>query len=127
MDSNPPFGFSITRYAIIPLSPTSGLIGWVPDHDTLHDLIAEHRRLAPISLGLEKDRMCPLGVDKWNSLTLTQKLEGFEYALEGSLGNDLERMLWLKSPNSEVSPSYTNRAYQDVHTLVILTKKGLAR
>ncbi len=30
---------SIQRYAIIPLSPNSGLIGWVPNHDTLHDLI----------------------------------------------------------------------------------------
>lgn len=30
---------SIQRYAIIPLSPNSGLIGWVPNHDTLHVLI----------------------------------------------------------------------------------------
>jgi FKBP12-rapamycin complex-associated protein len=39
---------SIQRYAIIPLSPNSGLIGWVPNHDTLHDLIkyVRARRLA---------------------------------------------------------------------------------
>jgi FKBP12-rapamycin complex-associated protein len=30
---------NIQRYAIIPLSPNSGLIGWVPNHDTLHILI----------------------------------------------------------------------------------------
>ena len=29
----------INPYAIIPLAPNSGLIGWVPDHDTLHQLI----------------------------------------------------------------------------------------
>lgn len=30
---------SIARYAVIPLSPNSGLIGWVPNCDTLHQLI----------------------------------------------------------------------------------------
>lgn len=30
---------SIARYAVIPLSPNSGLIGWVPNCDTLHALI----------------------------------------------------------------------------------------
>jgi len=42
---------SIQRYAIIPLSPNSGLIGWVPDHDTLHSLIryVRRRRRTPYS------------------------------------------------------------------------------
>ncbi|CAL5438270.1 unnamed protein product [Camellia sinensis] len=34
---------SIQRYAVIPLSPNSGLIGWVPKCDTLHQLIREYR------------------------------------------------------------------------------------
>lgn len=34
---------SIQRYAVIPLSPNSGLIGWVPNCDTLHHLIREYR------------------------------------------------------------------------------------
>ncbi len=34
---------SIARYAVIPLSPNSGLIGWVPSTDTLHALIREYR------------------------------------------------------------------------------------
>ncbi|MQL76783.1 hypothetical protein Taro_009170 [Colocasia esculenta] len=34
---------SIQRYAVIPLSPNSGLIGWVPNCDTLHQLIREYR------------------------------------------------------------------------------------
>lgn len=34
---------SIARYAVIPLSPNSGLIGWVPNCDTLHALIREYR------------------------------------------------------------------------------------
>ena len=31
------------RYNVIPLSPVSGLIEWVPDCDTLHGLIRDYR------------------------------------------------------------------------------------
>lgn len=34
---------SIQRYDVIPLSPNSGLIEWVPNCDTLHQLIREYR------------------------------------------------------------------------------------
>lgn len=33
----------IKRYSVTPLSPDSGLIGWVPHCDTLHQLIKEYR------------------------------------------------------------------------------------
>ena len=34
---------AIIRYSITPLSPRCGLIGWVPDCDTLHALVREYR------------------------------------------------------------------------------------
>lgn len=34
---------SIQRYAIMPLSNNSGLIGWVPNCDTMHQLIKRYR------------------------------------------------------------------------------------
>merc|ERR1719487_2919091 len=34
---------SIHRYSVIPLSPNSGLIRWVPNCDTLHSLVQEYR------------------------------------------------------------------------------------
>lgn len=34
---------SIMRYSVIPLSQNTGLVGWVPNTDTLHQLIKEHR------------------------------------------------------------------------------------
>ena len=43
----------ITRYAVIPLSINSGLIGWVPHCDTLHSLIKEYRDTKKIILNLE--------------------------------------------------------------------------
>ena len=41
---------SIQRYAVIPLSPNSGLIGWVPNCDTLHALIREYRDARKVCL-----------------------------------------------------------------------------
>lgn len=42
---------SIARYAVIPLSPNSGLIGWVPNCDTLHALIREYRCVWVVCVG----------------------------------------------------------------------------
>ena len=41
---------SIQRYSVIPLSPNSGLIGWVPNCDTLHHLIREYRDARKVCL-----------------------------------------------------------------------------
>ncbi len=39
----------------------------------------------------------------FENLSLIQKVEVFEYALENTTGQDLYKVLWLKSKNSEVS------------------------
>jgi len=44
-------------------------------------------------------RMAP----DYDHLTLLQKVEVFEHALEHTQGDDLAKLLWLKSPSSEVS------------------------
>ncbi|RUP43431.1 hypothetical protein BC936DRAFT_137191, partial [Jimgerdemannia flammicorona] len=44
---------SIQRYPAIPLSPNSGLIGWVPFCDTLHTLIRDYRESRKILLNIE--------------------------------------------------------------------------
>jgi serine/threonine-protein kinase mTOR len=44
---------NIERYAAIPLSPNSGLIGWVPNCDTLHTLIRDYRESRKILLNIE--------------------------------------------------------------------------
>ncbi len=38
----------------------------------------------------------------YDHLTLMQKVEVFEHALEHTNGDDLQKILWLKSPSSEV-------------------------
>jgi FKBP12-rapamycin complex-associated protein len=97
------FDLSIQRYAIIPLSPTVGLISWVPQCDTLHDLVKEYRDSKRQILNVEHklmQQMAPNNV--YDTLTHTQKLEVFEYALESTHGDDLAKILWNRSQTSEV-------------------------
>ena len=92
---------TIQRYAVIPLSPNSGLLGWVPHCDTLHALIRGYREKKKILLNIEHRIMLRMAPD-YEHLTLMQKVEVFEHALDSTKGDDLARLLWLKSPNSEV-------------------------
>ncbi|KAF6252503.1 kinase-like domain-containing protein [Scenedesmus sp. NREL 46B-D3] len=103
---------SIARYAVIPLSPNSGLIGWVPNCDTLHALIREYRESRKIPLNWEHRLMLGMAPD-YDHLPVINKVEVFEYALDSTSGEDLHKascaahrrcflVLWLKSRNSEI-------------------------
>ncbi|CAG9564541.1 unnamed protein product [Danaus chrysippus] len=92
---------AIQRYAVIPLSTNSGLIGWVPHCDTLHSLIKDYREKRKILLNIEHRIMQRMASDL-EKLMLMQKVEVFEHALEHTAGDDLAKLLWLKSPSSEV-------------------------
>lgn len=92
---------AIQRYAVIPLSTNSGLIGWVPHCDTLHTLIRDYRDKKKVPLNQEHRTMLSVSPD-YDHLTLMQKVEVFEFALAQTQGDDLAKLLWLKSPSSEV-------------------------
>ncbi|KAF8372439.1 let-363, partial [Pristionchus pacificus] len=97
---------TIQRYSIVALSQNSGLIGWVPDCDTLHGLVKDYREKKKrlfqcVSLSLEHKLMQGIAANM-DQLTLLQKVQLFEAALASSDGQDLGQILWLKSPNSEV-------------------------
>ncbi|EME41618.1 hypothetical protein DOTSEDRAFT_73886 [Dothistroma septosporum NZE10] len=91
---------NIQRYAAIPLSTQAGLLGWVPNSDTLHVLIREYRESRKILLNIEHRIMLQMAPD-YDNLTLMQKVEVFGYALDNTTGQDLYRVLWLKSKSSE--------------------------
>ncbi|GKD25591.1 serine/threonine-protein kinase TOR, partial [Tanacetum coccineum] len=78
---------SIQQYEVIPLSPSSGLIGWVPHCDTLHQLIREYRDARKITLNQEHKHMLIFAPD-YDHLTLVARVEVFEYALDNTEGND---------------------------------------
>jgi len=90
----------IVRYSVIPLEPNSGLIEWVPDCDTMHGLVKEYRETRKILLNIEHRLMLAMTPD-YDQLPLIGKVEVFEHALANTTGQDLNKVLWLKSQNSE--------------------------
>jgi FKBP12-rapamycin complex-associated protein len=94
---------SIQRYAVIPLSPNSGLIEWVPNCPTMHSLIKHYRALKRIRLNVEQRLMNKLSpTSTFTGLSLMQKVQVFSGALALTTGADLQCLLWLKSPNAQV-------------------------
>jgi serine/threonine-protein kinase mTOR len=91
---------NIQKFPAIPLSQNSGLLGWVPNSDTLHNLIKEYRDSRRILLNIEMRIMLQMAPD-YDALTLMQKVEVFGYAMDNTTGKDLYRVLWLKSKSSE--------------------------
>jgi FKBP12-rapamycin complex-associated protein len=107
---------SIQRYAVIPLSPSAGLISWVPNCDTLHDLIRDFRESRKIMLNVEHKLMQQIAPNQiYEGLPHAHKLEIFEHALSNTAGEDLAKILWLKSETSETwlqrRANYTRYVY----------------
>jgi FKBP12-rapamycin complex-associated protein len=110
----------IARCSVIPLSPNSGLIEWLPHTDTLHALIKEYRDARKILLNIEHRLMLQMAPD-YQHLTLMQKIEVFEYALANTTGQDLYKVLWLKSQNSEV---WLDRRTNCTRSLAVMSMVG---
>ncbi|EGR30890.1 phosphatidylinositol 3- and 4-kinase family protein, putative [Ichthyophthirius multifiliis] len=92
---------NITRYSVIPLSINTGIIGWVHNCDTLQSLIKEYRKAYNIRENPEMslmDQFCT----NYSALPLPNKVEIFRHIIENTKGEDLKKILWLKSPNSEI-------------------------
>lgn len=111
---------SIKRYPAIPLSQNTGLIGWVPGCDTLHVLIKEHRAENNIIPNIDyklMEKMC----DGFESCPLINKVEIFRNALEKTAGEDLQKVLWVKSQNSEV---WLERRTNYTRSLAVMSMVG---
>eukprot|EP00039_Didymoeca_costata_P005657 m.83399 g.83399 ORF g.83399 m.83399 type:complete len:2577 (+) comp12920_c0_seq6:63-7793(+) len=102
----------IIRYSITTLSPSAGLIEWVSDCVTLHEIVKKYREDNKITLYAEHQvirskafvtldgngRPTDTGYDH---LTVPQKVELFEHACSTTKANDIAASLWLRSPNAE--------------------------
>lgn len=111
---------NIQRYSAIPLSTQSGLLGWVSNSDTLHVLIREYRESRKILLNIEHRIMLQMAPD-YDNLTLMQKVEVFGYALDNTTGQDLYRVLWLKSKSSE---AWLDRRTNYTRSLAVMSMVG---
>ena len=94
----------IPHYAIVPLSIDTGLAEWVPNTDTVHQLISDHRNERKIPQRIEMERMHAFcgGKKGYEELPVLNKIEAFQQALQVSSGGDLYKVMWLKAPNAQV-------------------------
>jgi phosphatidylinositol kinase/protein kinase (PI-3 family) len=114
--------YQIQRYAVMPLSTHVGLIGWVPNCDTLHDLIRAYRDSRKIMLDVEHRLILQVAPGKlYDSLPMMHKLEVFEHAMTYTAGEDLAKILWLKSENSE---SWLQRRATYTRSLAVMSMVG---
>ncbi|KAJ3431054.1 serine/threonine-protein kinase mtor [Anaeramoeba flamelloides] len=110
----------ITRYSVIPLSTNSGIIEWVPHCDTMHELIREYRNARKIFLDLERRVMLEM-TPEYDQLKPIQKIEIFTNSLDQTEGEDLEKILWLKSTNSE---NWLERRTNYTRSLALMSMVG---
>ncbi|KAL7665224.1 Serine/threonine-protein kinase TOR [[Candida] zeylanoides] len=110
----------IQQFAAIPLSPKVGLLSWVPNSDTFHVLIKEYRDSRKILLNIEHRIMLQMAPD-YDSLTLLQKVEVFTGALDNTRGQDLYKVLWLKSKSSE---AWLDRRTTYTRSLAVMSMVG---
>ena len=80
---------------------TKGLIGWVSHSNTIHGVIKNYRENRNINLNLEYIMRKNEAPD-YDSLSVLQKLEVFNYLQENTSGQDLYKILWLQSRSSEI-------------------------
>ena len=111
---------NIQQFPAIPLSQQSGILGWVPNSDTLHNLIKDYREKRRILLNIEHRIMLQMAPD-YDNLTLMQKVEVFSYAMDNTTGKDLYRVLWLKSKSSE---SWLERRTNYTRSLAVMSMVG---
>ena len=91
---------NIITYSVFPLSHNTGIIGWVPNCDTLHVLIKEHRTMSNIIQSIEHRKIYKL-YPKFESSVMINKIEIFQEALNETQGIEINNMIWIKSKNCE--------------------------
>ncbi|KAJ1818555.1 phosphatidylinositol kinase- protein kinase tor1, partial [Coemansia sp. RSA 2599] len=111
---------AIERFPVTPLSSNSGLIGFYPNCENMHEIIQNYREAHHLPLNLEQ-RMAQQFSPNWDTLTVLQKVESFEHALSNTPGNDLQRAMWYKSPNAE---TWLERRTNYTRSLAVMSIAG---
>ena len=90
----------ISIYSVIPLSNKSGLIGWVPNCDSLEELIKEYRKINNKIQNIEKKYLLDFNPG-YETSSLLPKVDAFLYAIHKSKDIDLRQIIWHKSKDCE--------------------------
>ena len=90
----------IDTYSVFPLSHSTGIIGWVPNCDTLHQLIKEQREVTNTIPNIEHRKMFKI-CSKYESCNFLYKVEIFKDSIKDLPGLELNNIIWIKSKNCE--------------------------
>jgi FKBP12-rapamycin complex-associated protein len=89
----------ITTYKVIPMTGSVGLIGWVPDCNTVFDVVHRLREKAkgPVDAELQAIlRACP----KFDTVPNAEKREPFKMGIAANEGTDLKQVLLSRADDS---------------------------
>ncbi|WWD22809.1 hypothetical protein CI109_107303 [Kwoniella shandongensis] len=109
-------------YEVVPLSPSTGLVSWVPNTQQLQAIIQANRDKNKQHSLSDKEQASLLGYDpvtfnprqnkprldpsaesdRYDKLPLEVKVERLKGALSHSKQSDLKDVLWQRSPSSEI-------------------------
>ena len=110
----------INTYAVFPLSHNAGIIGWVPNCDTLHKLIKDQRTISNTIPSVEHRKVYKL-YPKFESGNFLSKVEVFKEALNETYGTELNTVIWKKSKNCE---TWLNRRTNYSRSLAVMSIVG---
>ena len=91
---------SIITYSVIPLSHNAGIIGWVQNCDTLHQIIKDERAKNNI-LPSAEHRVVYKHFPKFETGKIISKIETFLEALKANQGTELYNNIWTRAKNCE--------------------------
>eukprot|EP00055_Hartaetosiga_balthica_P013374 m.68538 g.68538 ORF g.68538 m.68538 type:complete len:2576 (-) comp8246_c0_seq1:359-8086(-) len=121
----------IRRYSITPISPDTGMIGWLHNCDTLFELIRTYRQANKIPLLAEQNKIKELSPDikgtssqehpGYESLPLYMKTFIFLKGCGVTDGHDLAHILMSKSPDAV---SWVKRRTRFMRSLAVMSVTG---
>ncbi|KAJ9099964.1 hypothetical protein QFC21_003972 [Naganishia friedmannii] len=107
----------IQPYSAVPLGPNSGLLSWIPNTETIMQLISSSRSRVKGDRTSENERAVMVGLDaktlrqshvdfdklmqQYSALPMEQKLRQYHAALAQSDNDDLKNLLWRRSSSSQ--------------------------
>ena len=110
----------IETYSVFPLSHNAGIIGWVPNCDTLHKLIKDERTISNTIPSVENRKVYKL-YPRFETGHFLSKVETFKEGLLETHGIELLKVIWKKSKNCE---SWLNRRTNYSRSLAVMSMVG---
>ena len=92
----------VNRYAVIPLTTSSGLIQWVVGADTLHQIICDYRTFRNVSQYPENDVVRSMIDVEFINLNGLQRYEVFEEVAKHCKATEVFDWMWIKSSSPHI-------------------------